>query len=314
MDRTRYQDDVNDFFSNLQDADFEEVSCILCKDNPTIELFKKGTMEVHRCKCGFVFNKRQPKQSVLNNFYAESNAMNKWVDIKKSKDENQRQVNKFQKVATYINENDSINSLLDIGCGTGKFLSMLNIKQKLGTEPNESSREAAKKSGLCVSDKIPEGETWDAISMFGVLEHLKDPIGWLEECTELLKENGHLFIIVPNVESEIVQRAWGKTFTFCPQHLWYFCINSLSISAEKAGYHLVDFHTIEPECKESFIASEGLDPYNYEWYDEDFLAFIDEKFGQEVLDEKKGYKIVAHFQKDQTEPSISNVILTGAEK
>lgn len=129
-----------------------------------------------------------------------------------------------QKLISHITP--SKGKLLDIGAGTGDFLSHCKIKgwEVVGTEPNESARELAKTKGVAVQKSIEEiSGSFDIITLWHVLEHvydLEDQINWL---AKRLKENGRLLVAVPNYNSydaKHYNEFWAAYDV--PRHLYHF--------------------------------------------------------------------------------------------
>ena len=108
-------------------------------------------------------------------------------------------------------ETSSENVLMDIGCGTGSFLHVLeqeNLNFRLiGLEPSASGCDRAR---LQTGATIIEGdvlalsslstdvfEVADIAVCSEVIEHVDDPVLFLRECKHLLKSNGVIIITVP---------------------------------------------------------------------------------------------------------------------
>jgi SAM-dependent methyltransferase len=149
----QYMSSVEDYFNKLPNYEFENVKCFYCRTpNDRVLLFKKGSMEVFRCRCGFVYNGRQPTKKALDKFYEESNAMTKWGDLKETWEEKVRQKSKFQDAVKYL-ENKSIQSILDIGCGNGYFLDQFDKRiKRVGIELNPYAADIARRKGLQIHE------------------------------------------------------------------------------------------------------------------------------------------------------------------
>jgi 2-polyprenyl-3-methyl-5-hydroxy-6-metoxy-1,4-benzoquinol methylase len=316
-DRTQYSNEVWKFFDSQPDDGFEDPGCIFCGKDQGIELFKKNSMRVTRCRCGFVYNSRQPTQSVLNRFYKESQAMDSWAEIKQSSGEDRRQEEKFEKAAEFILQSD-ITSVLDIGCGNGYFLSMLKERSKKlrlhGIETHPAAVKIAQRNGLVVNADSIESflekneATFDCMSMWGVLEHIKAPVETLKSLSHSLKAGGHMIVCVPNVDSAVVQALWSECFTFCPQHLWYFDAPNLQAAFANAGFELKNWWTIEPEMapilrhRWGFPAYGALPEWTRHYYDSESLSHGMSK--KMILGHRLGYKIVAVAQKKSTKEKL----------
>lgn len=300
----QYENNVSKHFT-VQNS-FEAVLCPLCgvKKN-TLELFKKDSMRVVRCECNFIYNSNQPTKKTLDSFYSSSKAMSNWVKIKKTDHEETRQIEKFGRTIEQLKAK-KINSLLDLGCGNGKFLSMLRKalpKARLvGVDQNVASASMAASSFASIVNEDfysfldSRGDYFEAISLWGVLEHVKDPIGLLKKIKLRLAGPKILIICVPNVESEVVERLWSECFTFCPQHLWYFSKSTLERMLHLSGFVMDSSFTIEPENLPIQKKKIGVSPYEAlpEWAHDKFLSqSVLESVESRVLYHSKGYKIIA---------------------
>ena len=298
-----YLKEVDNFFNALPESSFETVPCPLClPHHDKFHLFSKGTMEVYRCSCGHVYSERQPKQEALDIFYAKSHAMTEWSNLKETDFESKRQRSKYEDIIEFI-ERRKVQSVLDIGCGNGFFLSMLPKHiNGFGVDQNENAVKFAKAKGLNASVQSIEetlekvranNHQFDCITLFGVLEHVKHPIELLKQLYKITRK--YLVIIVPNVGSAVVTRAWKECFTFCPQHLNYFSHESISAAFEGAGFNRANSWTIEPEAKPIIRANYGLPFYGDipMWAEQKLLNYQEiKRMEDKILDADKGYKIV----------------------
>ena len=101
---------------------------------------------------------------------------------------------------------ESSNSVLDVGCGDGFFLSLLPHQNKFGLEFNPRAVAAAQQRGInvkCGDLAGLDSASFDAITIFHVLEHLSEPISLLNQALRVLKPNGLLIISVPNNDAFI---------------------------------------------------------------------------------------------------------------
>ena len=118
--------------------------------------------------------------------------------------------------------------LLDIGTGTGDFLSACknNGWAIHGVEPNKKANKIAEdKTGIKINDDINEilNKKFDLITMWHVLEHVPDLNFYISKLKKLLKANGTLVIAVPNYKSfdaTYYKENWAAYDV--PRHLWHF--------------------------------------------------------------------------------------------
>jgi len=90
--------------------------------------------------------------------------------------------------------------ILDLGCGTGIFLVYLKSRgftNLAGVEPSERLRKQFRDAAIPVHKEIPSGETFDAVFMLDVLEHIADDEGTLVKVHGLLRPAGRFLMSVP---------------------------------------------------------------------------------------------------------------------
>lgn len=99
-------------------------------------------------------------------------------------------------------------SLLDVGCGSGHFLSFAQSAgwRVTGIDPDPQAVETARSNGFNVvlgniEALAQESECFDAITVSHVIEHVYDPQMLLNSCYRLLKPSGYFWIDTPNIDS-----------------------------------------------------------------------------------------------------------------
>jgi SAM-dependent methyltransferase len=139
-------------------------------------------------------------------------------------------------------------SLLDVGCASGAFLSLMRGRGWVadGIEPSESQfLRAAKLLGTakgiqrCTLQDAELSKDYDLITMWDVLEHVTEPRGFLELAARRLKHGGYLALNVPRVDSMVARLLGSRWPLLLAEHLNYFTIPSLRICGESAGLNLV---------------------------------------------------------------------------
>ena len=122
--------------------------------------------------------------------------------------------------------------VLDIGCGNGKFLDMVQERGDFeihGIEMPGGSAERARQipnlqlrvGSLQATDH--ESDSFDAISLFHVFEHLTEPKETLEIISRILKKDGVLIMSFPNIDSWQSRIFKGKWLHIDPpRHLFFF--------------------------------------------------------------------------------------------
>jgi len=132
-------------------------------------------------------------------------------------------------------------TILDIGCGTGEFLSYCQQKglRCEGVEPSAKAREfAEKRFGLDVKADfligIEPSERFDCITLWHVLEHIHKLDETLKKITGLLNQEGVVIVALPNCNSHDAA-YYGKFWAAydLPRHIFHFNRNSLTTLAGK---------------------------------------------------------------------------------
>lgn len=136
--------------------------------------------------------------------------------------------------------------LLDYGSGTGYFLNNMQEAgwQCQGIEINASARTASQRNfGVNVGepgllDKL-EDQSFDAITLWHVMEHIHDLNDLWSQLKRLLKPKGVLVVAVPNITSPDAKKYsdhWAALDV--PRHLWHFKPADITALGVKHGFKL----------------------------------------------------------------------------
>lgn len=147
--------------------------------------------------------------------------------------------------------------LLDVGAGTGDFLLAAKNNGWLvnGVEPNTNARKLALEKSIQLNNDINnfQGEKYDVITMWHVLEHVTNLDEFIETLNRLLKPDGTIIIAVPNFKSydaNYYKEFWAAYDV--PRHLWHFSKTSIKKIFIKKGIKL---KKIKPLKFDSFYVS-----------------------------------------------------------
>jgi len=241
--------------------------------------------------CGFHWLALRPKPGDLEEFYKRSAAMTKWATIKSGNVDNDRQNRKYSFFYDQITYR-GVDSVLDVGCGSGRFLAGLPEDcDGMGVEPNEDSARSCDTPVVDCSSKLTG--KYDLITYMGVLEHLEDPREVIKQYEEFASEEGLVGICVPNIESLAFKIIGGRICTICPQHLYYFSKKSLDDMMLQCGYCPVEWQTVEAELQ----AIIKMEKYNDPYLDTGWEYEHDTYTRAGILNKNQGAKILALYRK-----------------
>lgn len=156
--------------------------------------------------------------------------------------------------------------LLDIGAGTGAFVSYMKSKgwEVTGLEPDETARAVARtdhRVQLLEMDNLftLPADSFHAITLWHVLEHVHDLHACLDRLREMLRRSGRIFIAVPNYTSYdagVYKELWAAYDV--PRHLYHF----------------------SPDAMRTLLSQHGLRLQYFEpmWYDSIYVSMLSEKY------------------------------------
>ena len=158
--------------------------------------------------------------------------------------------------------------LADLGCGDGRFLAVMRDLgwEVEGLEPDpQAARIARERHGVrvhvgTVEESNLAPESFDAITMCHVIEHLHDPVAALKRCHRSLRPGGTLVVETPNVAS-----LGHRYFRRCcyhldpPRHLFLFSVATLRALAVATGFEVEVLHTRSAPSRDVYIGSRGIE-------------------------------------------------------
>jgi 2-polyprenyl-3-methyl-5-hydroxy-6-metoxy-1,4-benzoquinol methylase len=226
---------------------------------------------IAQCRsCGYVFDNPRPTLQALINFYSKPGKYDSWLEELEARDR------LWRRRLSKLRPTKKPGSLLDVGTGIGQFLSLARneYSEVYGTEVSSTAVEIAReKYGLelfhgVVDDLLPQGRTFDNITVFHVLEHVPDPRAMLRTCYSLLAPGGRLVIAVPNEVSSLrgmKRRLFSKLHLHPHGDCGRLGLPRLTLDGSISEIHLSHFsppvlaHLLETTGFEVVAAT--LDPY-----------------------------------------------------
>ena len=131
--------------------------------------------------------------------------------------------------------------VLDVGCFSGFFVKKLILQgfTASGIDFNNKALGFGKMhyglkkniSNSTLQELLTQGEKYDVITLFEVIEHLESISNVMLEMSKLLKNNGVIIISTPNSNM-----CWRPALDFPPHHLSRFSPNSLRSLVIRYGF------------------------------------------------------------------------------
>ena len=234
-------------------------NCLVCGHNKFKTLFSckdfvatGEDFQLQYCEsCTFLFTNPRPSISEIGKYYQSdqyiSHAGEKKGLIYKVYDI-VRDFSIKQKL-DLIKKYHKTGKLMDLGCGLGYFLNGVKLDKTfdgLGVDISDDAVEYVKNTfGINVENESEldnlDKHTFDIITQWHVLEHVHYLNERMQQLHHLLKQDGTMFIAVPNSKSkdaEIYKEYWDGYDV--PRHLYHFNQKSFSLLIEKHGFEIVE--------------------------------------------------------------------------
>lgn len=198
------------------------------RDNPKLEI-------IECLSCGLVF--LSSFDHINKDLYKEAGMHTEPVDVETwLKDTAWDDDRRFIFLKRLI-ENKSV---LDFGCGAGGFLTRAKAiaSHAAGVEVEARLKPSFRERDLEVFTDITETtERFDIITLFHVLEHMKDPIAILGKLAEKLNDDGNIIVEIPSADDALLRLYKNHPFTqftYWSCHLFLFTNTTISSIAEKS--------------------------------------------------------------------------------
>jgi 2-polyprenyl-3-methyl-5-hydroxy-6-metoxy-1,4-benzoquinol methylase len=156
--------------------------------------------------------------------------------------------------------------LLDVGCGSGDMLKgMADLGWRAeGVDFDPTAVENCRRKGLNVragslKDLEYPANYYDAVTMSHLIEHVHEPLDLLIECHRILKPDGRLSLVTPNINSA-GHRVYGSSWFHLdpPRHLHIFSVASLKVLLQNAGFRSMKIRTTIRDAAGAYVGSRSI--------------------------------------------------------
>jgi 2-polyprenyl-3-methyl-5-hydroxy-6-metoxy-1,4-benzoquinol methylase len=228
-----------------------------------------------RCNgCGLIYQNPQPDPDCLLEAY-------EGVEDTRYEDEREGRVHTFRRALQELEEHVPAGRLLDIGAHIGVAVEVARERgwDAMGVEPSRWAASVASSRGLPVVngtlDDLPGTvPTFDAVTIWDVIEHLPDPLGELRRIRPLLRPDGVIAISTMAVDAPVA-RLMGRHWPWYMQmHLYYFSRRTLSRLVEQAGYEVIEIRRHRRIVRLAYLMSrlERRASWLFPWLDRSLRA------------------------------------------
>lgn len=248
-----------------QKKQFKKVKCPACGSNKRKFAFKKFGMDYVTCDfCYTLYLCPRLNELNMNKIYNQMESVLYWETDFYKKTMNARRETMFvpraQKVIEvskkFLPMKIKKPRLIDIGCGYGIFLEEIKkgnfFNDIIGVEPTKSLAEATKSRGFKVVEQWIDNKNVDSIgykasvlTCFEVLEHVNDPLIFLNTFSKLLNFGGLFMLSFPSISGLDTQLLWNKSNTiYPPHHINLFSVEGIKNLIKRTNnLELVDLST-----------------------------------------------------------------------
>lgn len=220
-----------------------ETTCPLCNTTPAKFLFNKQGSPFYSCtSCSFIFSKPLNNPNLINTINDFEPAYLSYLGPQlHDKKNHEALIKKISKHTDFTKAR-----ILDIGCGSGKFVQYLRSKgyEATGLEPSaalfgkflEGQDHYYNNDVQTFRDEQPH-EQFNIITITDVLEHIEDPQSFLKSVSHLLSPGGVVFISTPNARSLFARMAGQGWHYYNKYHLSLFCKKNFTQFMESHGFN-----------------------------------------------------------------------------
>ena len=226
------------------------LNCPACGSNANRSVFDyRDTHPIHECSdCGTQFCRRRFSGEELESFYSGEYFQGEFGYKNYAALEAIKRRTFASRLERLEAECPARGRLLDVGCANGLLVRTaldrgwdahgIDISRFATDEATRDHPELIGRVHVAVLENSGHApESFDALVLSDMIEHVHDPIEATRQALKLLKPGGRLFVETPNLAG-MMRRVMGAGWPMYrpPEHLVYFTPSSLKAMLEREGF------------------------------------------------------------------------------
>lgn len=246
------------------------VSCPSCSTDDPAPFATKDTIEYQRCRnCSTVYTNPRPSESLLSEFYGQSQNYAYWNEHIFPATEQARRERIFapraERTMRLLEKHGvDVHTAIEVGAAFGTFCEEIrsrNIAQRIiAIEPTPALASTCRARGFeTIQNTIEHIDlpcTAELVCAFEVIEHLFDPKAFVERCAGFLRPGGLLLLSCPNVRGFDIAQLGIKSGAFDHEHLNYFHPDALAHLVRSVGLECVE--TLTPGLLDADLVRQAV--------------------------------------------------------
>lgn len=212
---------------------------------PTTDRYGMAMSDIVSCEqCGHMQLREMPAEAALTAAYSEAESGDYL-----SEERGQRET--ANRILERVEHHQNPGRLADLGCWVGFLISEAERRgwEVVGVEPSEfASGYARDRLGLDVRtagmfDDELEQESFDAVFMGDVIEHIPAADMAVDSARRLLRGGGMLALTLPDAGSRIARTLGRRWWSVIPTHVHYFTRDSIRTLLGRRGFQTLEITT-----------------------------------------------------------------------
>ena len=184
-----------------------QASCKLCRNDRVKGLYQSRRYGFHvgRCPgCGLTFVLDRPTEGQLKEMYGDEQGFERFSDLMSNAKVRDRHARTLREIRPLMTDSSVPARLFDVGAGSGEFLNQAREAgfEVYGNELSDAAIRLARDRYDIGLSSLPlgqegRGDFFDVITMWGLLEHVLDPLSVLKDAFRVLRPAGIAYLYTP---------------------------------------------------------------------------------------------------------------------